>query len=59
MTPDPIIVTPEMTVRDAVELMLSHRFSGLPVLENGKVVGIVTTTDVLKAFLLAGPHTES
>ncbi len=52
MTPDPIVVTPEMMVKDAVQLMLSHRFSGLPVVENGKVVGIVTTTDVLKAFLV-------
>lgn len=50
MTRDPIIVTPGMTVKEALE-MLSHRFSGLPVLENGKVVRIVTTTDILKAFL--------
>ena len=58
MTPDPIVVTPEMTVRDAVELMLSHKFSGFPVLENGQVVGMLTTTDVLKAFLLVYPQTQ-
>lgn len=52
MRADPIVVTPEMMVKDAVQLMLSHKFSGLPVVENGKVVGVVATTDVLKAFLL-------
>jgi acetoin utilization protein AcuB len=31
--------------------MLKHLISGLPVVENGKVVGILTTSDVLHAFL--------
>ncbi|MCA9838029.1 MAG: CBS domain-containing protein [Trueperaceae bacterium] len=31
--------------------MLLHNISGLPVLENGNLVGIVTTSDILKAFI--------
>jgi acetoin utilization protein AcuB len=51
MTPDPKTVTPRMSVEDAARLMISHKISGLPVVEDGKLVGILTTTDVLKAFL--------
>ena len=51
MTSDPKTVTPKMSVEDAARLMISHKIGGLPVIEDGKLVGILTTTDVLKAFL--------
>jgi len=51
MTSDPKTVTPKMSVEDAARLMISHKIGGLPVIEEGKLVGILTTTDVLKAFL--------
>ncbi len=51
MTPDPKTVTPKMSVEDAARLMISHKIGGLPVVEDGKLVGILTTTDVLKALL--------
>ena len=51
MTPDPKTVTPRMSVEDAARLMIEHKIGGLPVVEDGKLVGILTTTDVLKAFL--------
>ncbi|MBP9713887.1 MAG: IMP dehydrogenase [Sterolibacterium sp.] len=43
---DPITVPPSMTVREVVALTRQHRFSGLPVLEDGRVVGIVTNRDL-------------
>jgi IMP dehydrogenase len=43
---DPITVPPSMSVRDVVALTRMHRFSGLPVVENGLVVGIVTNRDL-------------
>jgi len=51
MTETPLTVSPLTTVEEAVQLMLKHQISGLPVVENGKVVGIITTSDVLQAFL--------
>ncbi len=51
MTETPLTVSPSTTVEEAVQLMLKHQISGLPVVENGKVVGIITTSDVLQAFL--------
>lgn len=43
---DPITVTPTMKVRDAIQLQKENGFSGLPVVENGKLVGIVTNRDL-------------
>jgi acetoin utilization protein AcuB len=51
MTETPLSISPLTTVEEAVQLMLKHQISGLPVLENGKVIGIITTSDVLHAFL--------
>jgi IMP dehydrogenase len=42
---DPITVPPTMSVRDVLALTRQHKFSGLPVLEGKRVVGIVTNRD--------------
>jgi IMP dehydrogenase len=42
---DPITVPPTMTVREVLALTRSYRISGLPVVDNGVVVGIVTNRD--------------
>ena len=43
---DPITIAPSMSVRDVLGLIRQHRISGLPVVDNGKVVGIVTNRDL-------------
>ncbi len=43
---DPITIPPHMTVREVKELTEQHRFSGLPVVEGKRVVGIVTNRDL-------------
>jgi IMP dehydrogenase len=43
---DPMTVTPGMTVREVKALQQKHKISGFPVLNNGKVVGIVTNRDL-------------
>ncbi len=43
---DPVTVHPHMTVRDVIALTKHHKISGLPVLQDGKVVGIVTNRDL-------------
>jgi IMP dehydrogenase len=43
---DPITIPPTMTVREVLSLTRAHRISGLPVVDNGKVVGIVTNRDL-------------
>lgn len=59
MTETPLTVSPLTTAEEAVQLMLRHQVGGLPVVENGKVVGILTTSDVLQAFLeMTGASTQ-
>lgn len=43
---DPITVEPTMLVRDVLKLTSKHKISGLPVVDQGKVVGIVTNRDL-------------
>ncbi len=43
---DPLVVTPNMSVREAITLQRQHGISGLPVVEGKKVVGIVTNRDL-------------
>ncbi|MCC6531387.1 MAG: IMP dehydrogenase [Burkholderiales bacterium] len=43
---DPITVAPDMSVRDVLTLTTQHNISGLPVVERGSVVGIVTNRDL-------------
>ena len=44
----PIVVRPNDTVRTAANRMRRHRVSSLPVLEGGRLIGIVTAGDLLK-----------
>jgi len=43
---DPMIVAPEMTVREVIALQAQHKISGFPVVKAGKVVGIATNRDL-------------
>lgn len=47
MTTDVVCATPDMTIRDAMELLTERHISGAPVLDGGKVVGIFSSTDLL------------
>ncbi len=42
---DPITVSPSTTIRDVLELTRAQNISGVPVVDNGKLVGIVTNRD--------------
>lgn len=56
MTPNPYTVVAGDPLERAVELMLHHGISGVPVVENNRLVGIVTETDVYHAFVQAMAH---
>ena len=43
---DPFFLSPEHRVKDAQELMARYRISGVPITENGKLVGILTNRDL-------------
>ena len=52
MSHNPLSVSQDDTVEHAAQIMLDQTISGLPVLDaNGKVVGIITQSDVFRAFM--------
>jgi acetoin utilization protein AcuB len=51
MTPAPIVIEPEAEADEAARLMLNNRVSCLPVIRSETLVGIVTTSDILAAFM--------
>lgn len=55
MATDLVTVPPGASLDDAVELMTQHDIKRLPVIEDGRVVGIVTRSDLLRAVLRALP----
>ena len=60
MTTTVITVHPERDAVAAARLMLDHKIGALPVVQDGTVVGIVTETDILRAFAaLAAPALAS
>jgi CBS domain-containing membrane protein len=48
MTKDPITITPETEVAEAAEMLATKAFGCLPVIEQGKLAGIVTEVDLLR-----------
>ena len=51
MSKDPVCISPDDSVNEAVRKILSLKIGGLPVIKEHKLVGIITTTDILKAVL--------
>ncbi|MBI4588942.1 MAG: CBS domain-containing protein [Candidatus Rokubacteria bacterium] len=51
MTKAVITVDPERPIEDAASLMLEHRIGALPVVNNDRLAGIITETDLLRAFV--------
>jgi len=51
MTREPLSVRPDQPVFEAANILYTQRFGCLPVVENGELVGIVTTTDMLRLLV--------
>jgi acetoin utilization protein AcuB len=57
MTRTVITIGPDSEARDAALLMLDHAIGALPVTERGRLIGIITETDIMRGFvwLTGGP----
>jgi len=51
MHDNPITVTPETTLRQAARIMIDKKISGLPVVADGALVGIITESDLFRALI--------
>jgi acetoin utilization protein AcuB len=62
MTPDPITVSPDTPLVTAAQLLLENKIGGLPVVDKGCLVGIITETDMIVTLidlLKKSPGTDS
>ena len=50
MSKAPVIAGPHTTLREIQHLMKKHRFSGVPIVENGALVGIISIEDIIRAL---------
>jgi acetoin utilization protein AcuB len=51
MNKTPLSIGPEDSMEDAARIIYSNRIGGLPVVEDGKLVGIITVGDILAEFI--------
>ncbi len=51
MVGKPVIVSSQQSIREVAEILSKETFHALPVADNGQLVGIVTTTDLIKLLL--------
>ncbi len=51
MTPNPVTATPETALEDLASLMVKAKFYSLPVVEDGKLVGIIGKEDILRTLV--------
>lgn len=58
MTPSVVTLAPEQTLREAVETLVTCRIGGAPVVDGGKVVGVLSAPDILE-FESVTPHSDS
>jgi acetoin utilization protein AcuB len=59
MTAKPITVAPEAAIDEAARLLRTYKISGLPVLEQKHLIGIITAADVLDALIALSGVTEA
>jgi CBS domain-containing protein len=51
MTREPVTIAPNAMVFDAAQRMLDHKIGGLPVVAEGRVVGVITESDLLRLLI--------
>ncbi len=54
MSPNPVTVQPEASIEEVGSIMVERNFHTLPVVDKGKVVGVVGKEDVLRTLMPAG-----
>lgn len=51
MAKTPLTVTADTSIKEVAEILAAQSFHSIPVVDNGKLVGLVTTTDLIKYLL--------
>jgi len=58
MTRNPIVIAPDASILDAAQRMLDHQIGGLPVVDRGGVVGVITESDLFRVLIADATGTK-
>ncbi len=53
MSRNPISLAPDTPIAEAARLLVEHKIGGLPIVEDSRLVGIITTSDLLETLMEA------
>jgi acetoin utilization protein AcuB len=51
MTTNVVTIRPDSSLTEVAQLMLKHKIGGLPVVDGGEVIGIITESDLFRTFV--------
>ncbi len=51
MSRNPISLSPDTPISEAARLLVAHKIGGLPIVDDGRLVGIITTSDLLETLM--------
>ena len=51
MTRDPVTISSDASIFDAAQLMLENKIGGLPVVDEGELVGVITESDIFREMV--------
>jgi len=52
MTPNPRCIGPDTPMAEAARMLFVHKIGALPVVKDGALIGVITTTDILRTFTI-------
>lgn len=58
MTPNVVTLGPQQTLREAIDTLVTCKIQGAPVVEDGRVVGVLSAPDILEFESIAGTEPE-
>ncbi|MBE2235955.1 MAG: CBS domain-containing protein [Anaerolinea sp.] len=54
MSHDPIVLPPDAPISSAARLLVEQKIGGLPIVQEGRLVGIITASDLLESLMEPG-----
>ncbi|HUK39743.1 MAG TPA: CBS domain-containing protein, partial [Candidatus Acidoferrales bacterium] len=59
MTADPLFISPAATLMEAAKILETYRISSLPVVDGGNLIGIISVSDLLRAFIAQNQEADN
>ncbi|MRR29992.1 CBS domain-containing protein, partial [bacterium] len=58
MTSNPVVVSPEMSMREALDVFRTKQISGAPIVEGGQLTGVISIEDLIRSLMKSDTDAE-